>query len=293
MQFLNKMNALIAITRIKKPIGILLLLWPTCWGLWLAAQGFPPLKILLIFISGVIVMRSAGCIINDIADRHFDGKVDRTQDRPLATKQLSVLTALIAFAVLSLLGLFLVLQLNGQTILLAIIALVLAIIYPFMKRVMPIPQLILGLAWYIGILMAFTAILGHLSLLAWLLYLSAVIWSIIYDSMYAMCDRADDIKLGLKSSAILFGKFDKIILAFLQLLMLLLLVYIGRYQHLTWPYYVGLLLAAAFFVYQQYLIKDRLPKHCFKAFLNNHWVGCSIFLGIFFATWNGVWLNLI
>ncbi|MFN7096942.1 MAG: 4-hydroxybenzoate octaprenyltransferase, partial [Gammaproteobacteria bacterium] len=269
--------------RLHRPIGIFLLLWPIWWSLWLATAGLPSLKLLIIFTAGVFLMRSAGCIINDLIDQPFDGNVQRTQYRPLITHAITQTQALVFFILLCLIALALVLQLNLITVLLACLALVLSVLYPFMKRIIYLPQLVLGVAWYIGILMAFTAVNGHLNATAWLVYITGIIWTIIYDTMYAMVDRNDDILIGIKSTAILFGRFDTSILALLQLSMILLLCLIGDINHLSWPYYIGIIVASSFFLYQQYLIKNRQPANCLAAFSNNHWVGMSIFLGIFFS----------
>lgn len=283
MQILAKIPHLIALTRIHKPIGIFLLLWPVCWGLWLAAHGLPSIKLAVIFITGVIVMRSAGCIINDIADRNFDRYVKRTQSRPLTTGQIKVYDALIAFSLLCLLGLLLVLQLNTLTVVVAVIALILSMLYPLMKRFMPLPQVMLGIAWYLGIIMSFTATLGYVPLTGWLLYLTGIIWTIIYDTMYAMCDKTDDLQLGLYSSALTFGSYTRVILGILQFIMLLLLVVIGWLNQLSLYYYLSLVATIGFFLYQQHLLKQHSTQYYFDAFTNNHWVGLSIFLGIFFS----------
>lgn len=277
----NEMKSFVELTRINRPIGIFLLLWPIWWGLWLAAKGLPDLKLLTIFTVGVIIMRSAGCIINDLADQKFDGHVQRTKNRPLVTQAISQKHALIGFSILCIIAFILVLQLNWLTIALSFVALGLSILYPFMKRFTYFPQIILGMAWYVGIIMTFTATLGYFSLTAWLLYLSGIVWTVVYDTMYAMADRPDDILAGIKSSAIFFGKYDKLIIGILQIIVILLMTIIGYINHLHWPYYIGLLFAALFFVYQQYLIKDREPRSCLDAFINNHWVGASIFIGIF------------
>ncbi|MBY0544575.1 MAG: 4-hydroxybenzoate octaprenyltransferase [Gammaproteobacteria bacterium] len=275
----------IELMRLNRPIGIFLLLWPVLSGLWLAAGGLPAPKLLIIFTLGVIFMRSAGCIINDVADQKFDKHVARTKQRPLVSGRLTQKKALVAFALLCLISLALVIQLNWQTVGLAVLALVLSSLYPFMKRFTHFPQVILGVAWYIGILMSFTATIGSITLTGWLLYLTGIIWTVAYDTMYAMVDREDDIKIGVKSMAIFLGHFDKLAIAICQFIILLLLVVIGYLNSLIWPYYVGVGATALFFVYQQYLIKNRLPARCLDAFINNHWVGMSIFLGVFFSFW--------
>ncbi|NNM59240.1 MAG: 4-hydroxybenzoate octaprenyltransferase [Legionellales bacterium] len=280
---LSEVSSIIELARLHRPIGIFLLLWPIYWGLWLAAGGIPKPGLLLIFTLGVIFMRSAGCIINDIADQRFDGSVERTKQRPLITGKVTSAQALFVFCLLCGLGLLLVLQLNWQTIALSFLALLLSIFYPFMKRITHFPQVILGLTWYIGILMTFTATLGTINLTGYLLYLTGILWAVIYDTFYAMVDREDDRKIGVKSTAIFFGNADKIVIAILQILMLTLLVLIGRLNVLHWPYYLGLGASILFFGYQQYLIKNRIPSRCFDAFINSHWVGMSIFVGIFFS----------
>lgn len=275
----NKLTHYIQLMRLHRPIGILLLLWPTLWALWIAAAGRPDFKILFIFILGTLVMRSAGCVINDIADRNFDGYVKRTQNRPLARGILSLKKAFILLAVLCSIALVLVLQLNHLTIELSFAALALATIYPFLKRYTYWPQLILGAAFAWSIPMAFTAVLNDIPSVAWLIFSIGVLWTIAYDTMYAMADRSDDIKIGVKSTAILFGHYDRLLIGIIQILVLLLLVYSGILLQLTLFYYLSLLIASSFFVYQQYLIKDRDPALCLRAFVNNQWFGAVVFLG--------------
>lgn len=270
----------VLLMRLDKPIGIFLVLWPTLWALWLAGSGKPPVAIVLIFILGCIVMRSAGCVINDIADRQFDKFVARTRHRPLAASKISVCSASYLFLSLMLCGFVLVLFLNKLTIELAFIGAVLAIIYPFLKRITHLPQIGLGLAFAWGVPMAFAAVTGEVTSEAWLLFSAAVVWPVMYDTLYAMVDRIDDVKIGVKSTAILFGKADRLMVGMLQILCLILLCKIGKDFRLNGFYYFGLFDAAILFIYQQILIKDRLPKNCFAAFLNNNWVGCVIFLGI-------------
>lgn len=267
------------LTRLNKPIGILLLLWPTLWALWLAADGVPGTIITAIFIGGVILMRSAGCIINDFADRHFDGRVKRTENRPLATGKISTRSALSLFLILSLCAFLLVLQLNRLTIHLAFIGMVLAVVYPFLKRVTHLPQLGLGLAFAWGVPMAFAAELNSVPTNTWLVFLAAAIWPVIYDTMYAMVDREDDLTIGVKSTAILFASYDKLIILLLQLLFLFLLIVIGYVFVLHAIYFVSLIGVLVLFIYQQFLIRQQ-NDGCFKAFLNNNWVGLIIFLGI-------------
>lgn len=267
--------------RLHKPIGTFLLLWPTLWGLWLAGNGHQPnIIILIIFILGVILMRAAGCIINDIADRDFDAHVERTRERPLATGKISTQAALILFIVLLSLAFGLVLFLNKLTILLAIIGAMLTLIYPFMKRFTHLPQLGLGMAFAWGVPMAFAAETQHVSGAAWIVFLAAVIWPVIYDTMYAMVDRTDDIKIGIRSTAILFGSYDRIIIGLLQIIFLGLLGLVGYLFKLDELYFFSLCCAGLLFIYQQILIKKTDRAAYFKAFLNNNWVGLIIFLGI-------------
>ncbi|CAN5218275.1 4-hydroxybenzoate octaprenyltransferase [soil metagenome] len=269
--------------RLHRPVGILLLLWPTLWAVWIAAQGSPSLSIVIIFILGVVLMRSAGCIVNDFADRKFDGKVARTKERPLVTGTVSIKEAILLFACLCLIAFILVLFLNCLSIFLAAIALLLAMCYPFMKRYIQAPQVILGLAFSWGIPMAFAAETNTVPVVAWLLFFCTCLWVIIYDTQYAMADREDDLKIGIRSTAILFGNADVLIITFLQVAFLLLLAVIGMWQKLGIVYFASLIIAAGFFIYQIYLIKDRDPQGCFAAFNNNQWVGLVIFLGVVFG----------
>ena len=271
--------------RMDKPIGIYLLLWPCLWALWIAAQGVPPLAILAIFVAGTVIMRAAGCVINDFADRKVDGAVKRTAARPLATGELSSRQALGCFALLILLALLLVLWLNWQTIALSLGALLLATIYPFMKRYTHLPQVVLGAAFGWSIPMAFMAVNGQLSWLAWLLYLANLSWTVAYDTQYAMVDRDDDLRIGIKSTAVLFGRFDKLIIGILQLITLGLLLLIALWLQMSWPVYTALAIGAAIMAYHQYLIKDRQRDACFKAFLHNHYFGMVICLGIMLHYW--------
>lgn len=267
--------------RLHKPIGILLLLWPTLWALWLAGNGMPDGMVLIVFCVGVVLTRSAGCIVNDFADRQFDGKVKRTQMRPLANQKLSTREALCVFAAIMLLAfLLVVIFLNRYAVCLAIVGAILAVVYPFLKRITHLPQLGLGLAFSWGVPMAFAAVNYAVPREAWLLYATAIVWPLIYDTMYAMTDRDDDIRIGIKSTAILFGQYDVLILGLLQILFLIGLVFVGNLFALQWPYYISVFMCAGFFLYQQYLIKDRDPARSFKAFLNNNWVGLVLFLGI-------------
>lgn len=268
------------LTRLHRPIGILLLLWPVLWALWLAAGGLPALDVLVIFLFGTVLMRSAGCVINDYADRNFDGHVERTRDRPLATGVVSEREALLLFTGLVVLAGLLVLATNLLTIGLAVVGVILAATYPFAKRYTYLPQLHLGAAFGWAVPMAFAAQTETLPPLGWLLFCATVLWAVIYDTEYAMVDREDDLKLGIKSTAILFDDNDRIIIGVLQALMLIDLVLIGREAALGWPYHVGLAIAALLFVYQQYLIRERSRAGCFAAFMNNSWVGGVIFAGL-------------
>ena len=268
------------LTRFNKPIGSYLLLWPTLWALWIAADGVPPLSLLIIFIAGVFITRSAGCVINDYADRHIDGHVKRTAERPLALGLISSKEALMLFAGLMLLAFVLVLFTNRMTIWMSFGALALASLYPFMKRHTHLPQVVLGAAFGWAIPMAFTAVDETLPLVAWLIFLAKLLWTVAYDTMYAMVDRDDDIKIGVKSTAILFGKQDKRIIGLLQIATLFVLLLVGILESMTWPYYVGIVIAGVFFVYQQNLIKDRDRTRCFNAFLNNHYAELAVFVGI-------------
>ncbi|HHQ4930923.1 TPA: 4-hydroxybenzoate octaprenyltransferase [Aeromonas hydrophila] len=282
MNLLTKERGLayVQLARIDKPIGTLLLLWPTLWALWLAADGLPDLWTLLVFVVGVFLMRSAGCVINDYADRNFDGHVKRTAGRPLPMGKVKPREVLALFAVLALISFTLVLTMNPLTIGLSFAALLLAVCYPFMKRYIPIPQLVLGMAFSWSIPMAYAAQANALPAVAWLVFLANLLWTIAYDTQYAMVDRDDDLKLGLKSSAILFGRHDKRIIGALQLLTLLILLLVGQLSELGSSYYWSLLAAAALFVYQQRLIRERQREACFQAFLNNNYVGALIFAGV-------------
>lgn len=275
-----KLKPYIHLMRLNKPIGIFLLLWPTLWALWLASNNKPHFFIVIIFILGVIIMRSAGCIINDFADQHFDSHVKRTQARPLASGQLKSSSALLLFFILMFLALSLVLLLNSFTVLLAFVGALLAVIYPFLKRITHLPQIGLGFAFAWGVPMAFAAQLNFIPPTAWVIFAAAVVWPIIYDTFYAMVDREDDKKIGVKSTAILFGNQTQLITGFLQIIFLMLLVAIGYLFKLHWIYDLSLIGVGILFLYQQHLIKNNDRDQCFKAFLNNHWVGLIIFLSI-------------
>lgn len=274
-------GAIKQITRMDKPIGTYLLLWPTFWALWVAANGQPPLLLLLIFATGVFVMRSAGCVINDFADRKVDGHVKRTSQRPLVSGAMSSQQAITLFGLLISIAFGLVLMLSWYTIALSVVALCLAASYPFMKRYTNLPQVVLGAAFSWGMIMAFAELEGRIPLVAWLLFAANLMWTVAYDTMYAMVDRDDDLSIGVKSTAILFGQYDKRIVGFLQMLTLATLFTIGEMLAFGWPYHLSLVIAAGFFCYQQMLIVNRDREQCFKAFLNNHWVGMVVFMGIF------------
>lgn len=266
--------------RFDRPIGTLLLLWPTLWSLWLAAQGIPHIDVLIIFVLGVVVMRAAGCIINDFVDRDLDPQVERTKARPIATGVIKPAEALTAVAVLMVIALGLVLLTNTLTLYLAFGAAALAFIYPFMKRVTYLPQLVLGAAFGWSIPMAWAAQTDSLSPIAWLLFAANVLWTTAYDTLYAMVDRDDDIRAGVKSTAILFGELDLPFVAILQLSFLAALAFVGQRMELSWVYYAGVLGAAGWFVYQHWLAGQRTRERYFKAFLNNNWVGMTVFAGI-------------
>ena len=280
-----KLNAYARLMRLDKPVGILLLLWPTLWALWIASKGIPNTLTLMIFITGTVLMRSAGCVMNDIADRKFDCLVERTRNRPLATGEVSLKEAYCLAGVLSILAFSLVLIFNNTTILLSFVALFLAISYPFTKRFLAIPQAYLGLAFGFGIPMAFAAVNNTVPFLAWVLLTANVFWAIAYDTQYAMVDREDDLKIGIKSSAIFFGQFDVYAIMAFYILMLSLLIYIGYmigYKH----YYHASLAVTVMLIYKEYkLIKSRDKHSCFKAFHQNNWIGLAIFLGILMDYW--------
>jgi len=269
-----------ALIRFDKPIGTFLLLWPALWALWIAAAGRPSLYLLLVFTLGTLLTRSAGCVLNDLADRDYDPHVERTQNRPLAKGLITNEEALLVCASLLLLAFILVLTTNRLTILLAFVAIVLMGAYPFMKRYTYVPQFFLGLAFSWGIPMAFAAQSNAVPKIAWLIYIANILWAMIYDTIYAMVDREDDIRIGVKSTAILFDDADRTIIGIMQGLMLLVLIIIGRQLAAGWPYFTGLAVASGLMAYHQYLIKDRLPDLCFRAFLHNNWLGMVIFLGI-------------
>jgi 4-hydroxybenzoate polyprenyltransferase len=266
--------------RFDKPIGIYLLLWPTYWGLWFASNGQPSLNNLFIFTLGVIVMRAAGCVINDYADRHVDGKVKRTRHRPIPSGEIEPWQALILFFVLLLVALGLVAATNILTVQLAIVGTLLAACYPFLKRITHLPQLGLGVAWAWAIPMAFAAEQQALPDALWLIVVAIICWTIAFDTYYAMVDRDDDLRIGIKSTAILFGQYDLVIVAGLQFMMLLFLVMAGHYFDRGWIYMAGLVMAAGYFIQQQLQARGRNKERCFRAFLNNHRVGMVIFIAL-------------
>ncbi|MFC3025185.1 4-hydroxybenzoate octaprenyltransferase [Vibrio zhugei] len=281
----KKLQAFWFLTRMNRPIGSLLLLWPTLWALIMAAEGIPDWNVTLVFVLGVFLMRSAGCVINDFADRKVDGFVKRTRQRPLPSGDVSAKEAVALFVILGLIAFALVLTMNELTIRLSFFGMVLAFIYPFMKRFTHLPQLFLGLAFSWSIPMAWAAQAGEISPMAWCLFIVNVAWTIAYDTQYAMVDRDDDLVVGIKSTAILFGRFDKLIIGLLQLLSLALLIAIGWFEQLGVSFYWGLLVAGGLFVYQQHLIRHRERTPCFAAFLNNNYVGGAIALGVLVAYW--------
>lgn len=277
----KKWKAYWRLMRFDRPIGIYLLLWPTLWSLWIAAEGWPTLKILIIFILGVIFMRASGCAINDYADRHIDGKVTRTKTRPLVSGEIKPAEALACFVIMSALSFGLVLLLNPLTIQFACIAVIFTAIYPFMKRFVDWPQLFLGLAFAWSVPMAFAAQQGAVPWAAWIIFLTAIIFPVAYDTLYAMADQKDDEKAGIRSTAIFFGNKAPKIVLLAHFITLALLVWVGYYWALGLWFYASLFVAGMMFIYQQVQIRDRNPEACFRAFVNNHWAGAVIFLGIF------------
>jgi len=277
---LSKVSPFIKLMRLDRPIGILLLLWPTLSALWIAAEGKPDLTVFIVFTLGVIIMRSAGCVINDYADRKVDGLVSRTKNRPLVTGEVHAKQALMLFAGLGLFAFILVLQLNVLTILMSVIGLFLAATYPYMKRYTYLPQVYLGAAFGWAIPMAFAAQTNAVPTIAWLLFLANILWATAYDTFYAMADRKDDLVAGVKSTAILFGDDDRLIIGFLQISFLFIMLLVGSQLELSQSYYLGILAAAGLSVYQQKITKSKEPAQCMHAFLNNNWVGAVLFLGI-------------
>ena len=280
MAISSKTRALLQLIRFDKPVGTLLLLWPALWALWLAAQGVPDYALLAIFVAGTFLTRSAGCIINDIADRNLDGAVARTNARPLVTGVVTVREAIALFIVLMMLAFILVLLTNQLTVMLSFAAVLLVCSYPFMKRYTQLPQLVLGAAFSWSIPMAFAAQIGTLPPGLWLVYLGNLLWTMAYDTEYAMVDREDDLKIGIKSTAILFGRYDRPMITILQALSLICLYLAGQTFELGLYFNVSLIVSAALFGYQQHLIRKRRPNRCFRAFLHNNWVGMAIFVGV-------------
>ena len=270
----------VQLTRLNRPIGIWLLLWPTLWALWIASHGRPDPKIFLIFVTGTLLMRSAGCAVNDYADRSFDPQVERTKDRPLAAGRISSVEALLMFAALSITALGLVLQLNRTTVLLAVVGAALAVSYPFIKRFLSVPQMYLGLTFGWGIPMAFEAQVERVPRVAYLVLLANFLWVTVYDTLYAMVDRDDDLRIGVRSTAILFGDSDRHIIAVLQALTLLALYFVGGMMRMSPWYYAGLCGGGIFFLYQLWLIRTRERNACLRAFLNNNYFGMTVFIGI-------------
>ena len=277
----------LVLMRFDKPIGIYLLLWPALWALWIASEGNPSTWLTFVFVAGVVVMRAAGCIINDIADRNFDAHVSRTQFRPLASGEISVKGAATWFVLLSLFAFLLVLTTNPLTIKLSFAGILLAMVYPLMKRYTYMPQAFLGLAFGWAVPMAFAAVLEEVPLVAWLILTATVLWATAYDTMYAMVDREDDIRIGVKSTAILFGDADRVIIGMIQVLFFTSMAIVGNQLKLGSSYYIGLGGAACFAVYQQILIRHRDRDECLRAFQNNHLLGGVIFLGLVTEYWKG------
>jgi len=277
------MNAYIRLMRLNKPIGTYLLLWPTYWALFLSAKGWPDIDLLIIFTLGVLVMRSAGCVINDYADRNIDQNIARTKDRPLITGEVSPKSALRLFVFLLIIAFGLVLLTNALTIKLSLIALALATLYPFTKRWTHLPQVVLGVAFGMSVPMAFSAQTGSIPLSAGWIFLATILWTLIYDTFYAMADRDEDIKIGVKSTAILFEKYDQIFITFLQIILIIVFVVIGNLFDLGPIYYFSLVIILIFMIYHQFLMKKRQKELFFKAFLNNNFIGMTAFIGIFLS----------
>jgi len=268
------------LTRLDKPIGILLLLWPTLWGLWFAAEGPPYGSVFIVFCLGVLLMRSAGCVLNDIADRQIDKHINRTEARPLTNGEIGAKEALLIAIALIFIAFLLVLTMNTFTVQLAFVAVLLAGVYPFMKRHTYLPQFVLGLAFGWAIPMGFAAQTGAIPELAWILLIANVLWSVVYHTMYAMVDREDDLKIGVKSTAILLDDADRFIIAIIQFMVIFTLIMAGKRAEMGGLYYLGLFVGCGFFIYQLCLIWQRQKENCFKAFLNNNWFGFTVFIGI-------------
>ena len=277
----EKLKYYLILMRLNRPIGIFLLLWPTLWALWLASGGFPNKKILVVFLFGVFFMRSAGCILNDIVDKDFDKFVSRTKNRPLASNKLSSIEAFIFASGLIIVSFLLVLTTNALTVQLSCVAVILAGIYPFLKRYTYLPQIFLGLVFGWSIPMSFAATTNSIPQIAWLLLIANILWVVVYDTIYAMIDREDDLKIGIKSTAILFDDADRFIIGIIQVLVLVALIIVGKQASLNIIYYFSIIFGGCLFLYQSYLIKDREPKKCMQAFLNNNWFGLVLFIGLF------------
>ena len=277
----DKFKQYLLLIRLNRPIGIFLLLWPTLWGLWIASEGFPNTKILVVFLFGVFLIRSAGCILNDIIDKDFDKFVARTQNRPLASDKLSSIEAFIVAISLIFIAFLLVLTTNTLTVQLSFVAIILAGTYPFLKRYTYLPQFFLGLTFGWSIPMAFAATTNSIPKIAWLLLIANILWAVVYDTIYAMIDREDDLKIGIKSTAILFDDADRFIIGLIQSLVLIALIVIGQQASLNTIYYFSLIIGGCLFLYQLYLIRNRDPKKCMQAFLNNNWFGLVVFIGLF------------
>jgi 4-hydroxybenzoate polyprenyltransferase len=280
LEWRERLGLYARLVRLNRPIGIFLLMWPALWALWIAGGGSPAWRVVLIFVAGVVLMRSAGCAINDFADRNLDGHVARTRQRPVAAGLVSAKEAIAVFLLLSLAAFVLVLFLGWQMVAWSVVALGLAVIYPFMKRFTHVPQLFLGAAFGWAVPMAFIAVTGSVSPLAWLLFCATVVWALIYDTQYAMVDREDDLKVGIKSTAILFGQHARMIVGLLQMLLLIMLAVVGHLADRGGWYFLGLALAGTLAVHHQYLIRDGEPAACFRAFLNNNYLGMAVFLGL-------------
>ncbi len=278
--FINQLQNYVQLMRLDKPIGIWLLLWPTLWALWLAGEGHPDPGIFVVFILGVVVMRSAGCVLNDFADRNIDPYVERTRTRPIASGRVAPMEALTLFVALGLIAIGLAAMLNRPAQILAVVGAGLTIAYPFIKRFVSIPQFVLGAAFGWAVPMAFAAQTGETEQLAWLVFGTAIIWAVIYDTFYAMADRDDDLKIGVKSTAILFGDADLFVIGGLQILMLIALLFVGNMAELGFAYYASLVIAAILMGWHQWLARDRQAAGCFRAFLHNQYIGMIIFVGI-------------
>lgn len=289
----SKLDLYLVLMRLDRPVGSLLLLWPTLAALWIAADGFPPLTMIMVFTLGTFVMRSAGCVINDYADRNVDGQVERTRNRPLALGLVSKVEVLLLFAALCTVALLLLVFLNPLSRWLAVAGLGIALFYPFMKRWTYLPQVVLGAAFSWGMVMAFAAIQEEVPAVGWLLFIASVLWIVAYDTLYAMVDREDDIRVGIKSTAILFGNADRTMVGLLQLSALFVFVLLGQQLEYRIFYQLGLVAVAGLFIYQQYLIRKRKPEACFQAFTNNVWVGFALFLGVVLELSLTPWLEAL